>query len=61
MTYAPIARIILRYIAGGLMLGSGEVGDRLAMDDDLVLALGLGIGVVVEGAYAIAKRKGWTT
>jgi hypothetical protein len=61
MTYAPLARIILRYIAGAGVMGSQQIGNQLAADADLVLYLSLGIAAAVEAAYAFAKRKGWAT
>ena len=61
MTYAPLARIILRYIAGAGVMGSQQIGNQLAADPDLVLYLSLAIAAVVEAAYAIARRKGWKT
>lgn len=61
MTYAPLARIILRYIAGAGVMGSQQIGNQLAADPDLVLYLSLTIAAVVEAAYAFAKRKGWAT
>lgn len=60
MNYAPIARIILRYIIGGVVVGSQVAGDTLAADPDIVTALAAVIGAGVEAAYAIAKRKGWS-
>jgi hypothetical protein len=59
MNYAPIARIVLRYIIGGV-IGAAQ-GDMLAADPDIVTFVALALGAAVEGAYAIAKRKGWTT
>jgi len=59
MNFAPIARIILRY-GIGYMVGS-QAGDALALDPDAVLMLSLALGAVVEGAYTLAKRKGWST
>ena len=59
MNYAPIARIVLRYIIGGV-IGVAQ-GDMLAADPDMVTFVALALGAAVEGAYAIAKRKGWTT
>ena len=59
-----IARIVLRYLSGALVaygLIPQEVGAEIAMDPDLALAVGAAIGVVTEGAYAFAKRKGWAT
>lgn len=60
MTYAPLARILLRYVAGAGIMGSQALGDQLAADPDLVLYLSLGLAAVVEAAYALAKRKGWS-
>ena len=57
MTYAPIARIVLRYIVGALI--GMDTGNILAADPDIVTYVALGIGVVVEAAYGFAKRKGW--
>jgi hypothetical protein len=55
-----IARIILRYIVGGL-LGS-EIGQSLAGDSDIVLLVAAGIGfALAEGGYWLAKRHGWKT
>jgi preprotein translocase subunit Sec61beta len=61
MTYAPLARIILRYIAGAGIMGSQALGNQLAADPDLVLYLSLGLAAAVEAAYAFAKKKGWST
>jgi len=61
MTYAPLARIILRYIAGAGIMGSQALGNQLAADPDLVLYLSLGLAAAVEAAYTYAKRKGWST
>ena len=61
MNWAPYARIVLRYVVGGVIMGSAQIGDRLAADPDLVMiAAGL-IGAGVEAAYLIARRKGWRT
>lgn len=59
MQYAPIARIVLRYIIGGI-IGAAQ-GDMLAADADVVTVAALAIGAAVEAAYALAKRKGWAT
>lgn len=56
--YAPIARIVLRYLVGAVI--GVEGGSLLAGDPDVVLYIALGIGVVVEAIYALAKRNGWT-
>lgn len=61
MDYAPIARIILRYILGAAFMGSDEIGMQFATDPDLVMFGTVIIGAVVEGLYAFAKKKGWAT
>jgi preprotein translocase subunit Sec61beta len=61
MDYAPLARIVLRYLVGAGVMGSGAIGDTLAADPDLVLYVSLAIGAAVEGGYALAKRRGWKT
>lgn len=61
MNYAPLARIALRYVVGGLIVGSPALGDRLAADPDMVMVLALCIGGAVETGYVIAKRCGWAT
>lgn len=64
MSYAPLARIVLRYIVGAAvmygMIGA-ETGEYLAVDPDLTLVIGSIIGAVVEFAYAYAKKRGWAT
>jgi hypothetical protein len=59
MKFGPLARIILRYGIG--YLAGSQVGTMLAMDQDAVLMLSLGLGACVEAAYGYAKRKGWAT
>lgn len=61
MSMAPIARIVLRYLIGGVIFGSVAVGQKLAADPDLVMAVAAGLGIAVEGAYALAKRYEWST
>lgn len=61
---ALAARIILRYLAGALVawgLVAPEEAHILAMDTDLALLIGAGLTALVEGGYALAKRKGWAT
>jgi hypothetical protein len=59
---AVIARIACRYIAGALIakgfLDAGT-GDTLATDPDVLMLVGLGIGLATEGAYAVARKLGW--
>jgi len=59
MQYAPIARIILRYVIGAV-IGAAQ-GDMLAADPDVVTVAALALGAAVEFAYALAKRRGWAT
>jgi hypothetical protein len=59
VNFGPLARILLRYGIG--YLAGSQVGEALAMDGDAVLVLSLALGALVEGAYALAKRKGWAT
>lgn len=59
MTYAPIARIVLRYVVGAV-IGMAQ-GEMLAADPDVVTIAALALGAIVEGLYALAKRKGWAT
>lgn len=61
MNWAPLARILLRYLAGAGIMGSMTLGDQLVADPDLVLYVSLAIGAVVEAAYTYAKRRGWAT
>jgi len=59
MKYGPFARIALRYGAGALL--GAQMGDLLARDVDLVAVTALAIAALVEGAYTLAKRRGWDT
>ena len=59
MDFAPIARIVIRYIVGAVI--GMDAGATLAGDPDVVTVAALGIGAAVEVAYAFAKRKGWAT
>lgn len=61
MNYAPIVRIILRYIVGAAFMGSTSIGEQLAADPDIVMAGAIALGAIIEATYAIAVRKGWTT
>lgn len=64
MKYGPIARILLRYLSGILVaygLIGDETGEYLAVDPDIALAVAGILAALVEGLYAMAKRKGWGT
>lgn len=61
---AILARIAARYLAGALVaygLIPHEVGQEIAMDPDIAIALGAAISIVTEAVYAFAKKKGWAT
>lgn len=58
MNYAPIVRIVLRYVVGAGVMGSVAIGEKLAADPDLVMMGSLALGAVVEFAYARAKMIG---
>ncbi|QND53452.1 hypothetical protein HB779_17325 [Phyllobacterium sp. 628] len=58
-----IIRIVLRYIAGYLALKSvlpQDIVDLIANDPDIAAAVGFGLMGVAEGAYALARRFGWS-
>jgi len=59
MDWAPWARIAIRYVVGAV-IGADQAG-LLAADPDLITVIALGVGMVVEGLYGLAKRKGWAT
>lgn len=59
MTYAPIARILLRY-GVGITLGM-EAGSLVAGDPDLISVVAIGVGALVEVVYTYAKKRGWAT
>lgn len=68
MNWTPWARIILRYGSGALAtwgILSQEAARAAGNDADLVavvaMLLGLGVPVLVEGFYVLARRKGWAT
>lgn len=57
-------RIALRYIAGYLVfrgLIPQELADAVLNDPEVVVLIGLAIGFLVEGAYALARKFGWRT
>lgn len=55
--YAPIARIIIRYIVG-LTIGADFAG-VMAADPDMVTVLAAALGAATEAAYAVAVKRGW--
>lgn len=65
---AVLARILLRYLSGYLVLKglfSADMGDQLSTDADILGWLEIGLGVaaaaVSEGWYYLAKKLGWST
>lgn len=56
---APFSRSLLRYGAGYLF--GSQVGHQLSSDTDLVILLSFAIAAGVEGAWVLARRKGWAT
>ena len=57
-------RIALRYIAGYLVFKSiipQELADAILSDPEVVAVIGVVIGFLVEGAYALARKFGWRT
>lgn len=61
MNYAPLARIVLRYLVGAAIMGSSQIGEELAADPDVVMLVAAGIGAAVEAGYVLAKKRGWST
>ena len=57
MKYAPISRIVLRYVVG-IIVGM-DAGEMLAGDPDVVTIGALALGSIIEAIYAMAVRKGW--
>ena len=60
----PLARILIRYGVGAAIAAgwvSRESGESLIGNPDVVVIVAALIGAAVEGAYALAKRKGWAT
>jgi len=57
MSYAPIARILIRY-GVGLVIGM-DAAEILAGDADIIAVVALGIGAATEIIYAMAVKKGW--
>lgn len=59
MNYGPLVRVALRYIVGGVFVGSPVIGEQLAADPDLVAGLAALVGAAVEAAWVLAKKRGW--
>lgn len=61
---AVFIRIALRYVCGYLVIKNilpQDIADVIANDPDLAMVIGLAVALVVETAYGLAKRWGWTT
>lgn len=57
-------RIGMRYLAGYLVLKGvlpQEIATMIEQDPELAGAIGAVIAVLVEGAYALAKKMKWRT
>lgn len=63
MDYAPIARIVARYVIG--TVAGAAASDAVLNDPDLMNLLTIAISGAAAGLteyiYALAKRRGWTT
>ena len=57
---APLSRILARYTASALVTyGAIAPPDAAFMEPEIALLIGLGIGALTEGVYALAVRFGW--
>lgn len=59
-----VVRIGLRYVAGYLVIKNiipQEIADMIANDPEIAFVVGGALAAVAEGAYALAKRRGWAT
>lgn len=58
----PLSRIVARWLASALVTYGLVAPDYShALDGDLALVLGSALGLIVEGAYWIARKRGWNT
>lgn len=60
----PAARIVARYVAGGLVtigLTDSASAQTLIDDPEVVAMIGFGLAALVEVIYGFAKRRGWAT
>lgn len=56
----PLTRILARYVASALVTyGFIAAPDAAVMEPDLAILIGVAVGAVAEGAYALARRFGW--
>lgn len=57
-----LARIIARYLAGGLVAyGLLDAAEAEGLTPELALAIGAALAALTEAAYAVARRLGWAT
>ena len=57
---APLSRILARWLASALVTYGAIVSpDAALIEPDLALVIGLGLGGLTEGFYALAVRFGW--
>jgi glycerol uptake facilitator-like aquaporin len=64
----PIARIILRYLSGALVVWgvtSGQAANELVMTPEVInlteVVIGLMLGAATEYWYRLARKFGWET
>jgi catabolite regulation protein CreA len=60
---APIARILLRYVGGGLISAGVAISPETLSDPDVFQVTCFVVGVlctaISEGWYALARKYGW--
>ena len=58
--FAPIARIVARYISGAL-IGYGVISpaDAEILSPEIVLIVGSVLSIITEAIYTVAVKKGW--
>lgn len=68
MLFGPIARILIRYLVGALVmygLLDAPGADQISNDPDIIalvaMVLATVAGTATELAYALARRWGWRT
>lgn len=64
MMNMAVARIVLRYVAMGLFttgFWGEEIAEQISTDPDILMIVGVLIGIGVETFYKLAKKNGWTT
>ena len=60
----PLTRILMRYLAGYLVLIGvlpEDLAEMLLNDPEIAAAIGIGLTFIAEYAYRLAKKYGWDT